>query len=88
MGPKILAINAAFGALLITSGALGGYLIKKDVALVILCMAESLLTSTLIYMFFMGYTGIWQWVPGMSACLGIWFGFLLTKPNARVQLEI
>ena len=64
---------------LMSIGSVLGYLVKKDVGLVFICIADSILVSIMIYMFFMAYTGIWYWIPGIACCLLACFAWLLTK---------
>lgn len=69
-------------------GAVAGYFIKKDIGLVIICIIDSFLVSVLIYMFFMSYTGIWYWIPGIAVVLLLCFAWLLKQEHARVHIEI
>jgi len=73
---------------LLTIGAIGGYFIKKDIGLVLICLIDSFLVGLLIYMFFLSYTGIWYWIPIITLALIINFAWLLRQKEARVQIEI
>jgi hypothetical protein len=80
----------AFVVLSLTFLFMGGvweYYIPVDIGLTTICFCNAWIVSTLVFIFFMCYTGNWTLILGMAFLL-VCFGYLLSKPYARDQLMI
>ena len=74
--------------LLLALGGVWGFYIPEFMGLTIMCVVDSFIVGTIVFIFFMSYTGNWPLVIGMSSVLLIAFIYLLAKPNAQEQLKI